>query len=67
MSKILLANWSVDCFMDDEREKLRIKEASIELAGLVSSLNIGSQEMPIEEYVQMARKEIVDFKYNMGE
>ena len=49
MSKILLANWSVDCFMDDEREKLRIKEASIELAGLVSSLNIGSQEMPIEE------------------
>ena len=67
MSKILLADWSVNFAMDDEREKLRMKEATNELASLISSLNLGSEEMPIEEYVQLAGEEIVDAKYNMAE
>ena len=67
MSKILLADWSANFAMDDEREKLRMKEATNELASLISSLNLGSEEMPIEEYVQLAREEIVDAEYNMVE
>ena len=34
---------------------------------LVSSLNLGSEEMPVEEYVPLAGEEIVDAKYNMIE
>ena len=30
-------------------------------------LNLGSVEIPIEEYVQLAKEEIVDAKYNMAE
>ena len=67
MSKILLADWSADFVMDDECEKSRMKEVENELANLISYLNIGSEEMPIEEYVQWARKEIVDAKHNMVE
>ena len=37
--------------MDDECENERMKEATNELASLLSSLNLGSEEMPIEEYV----------------
>jgi hypothetical protein len=37
--------------MDGEHEKTRIKEAANELASLISFLNLGSEEMPIEEYV----------------
>ena len=51
--------------MDHECEKLRMKEATNELASLITSLNLGSEEMPIEEYVQMARDKIVDAKYNI--
>ena len=47
MSKILLAYWSANFAMDDEREKLRTKEVTNEIANIISSLNIGS-----EEYVQ---------------
>ena len=32
-----------------------------------SLLNIGSEDMPIEDYVQMAGEEIVDVEYNMVE
>ena len=44
-----------------------MKEATNNLASFISSLNIGSEEMAIEEYVQLARKEIVNAKYNMVE
>ena len=30
---------------------------------LISSLNLGSKEMPTEEYVQLVGEEIVDAKY----
>ena len=60
MFKILLLDWSADFGMNHERGKLRMKEAINELASLISSLNLGSEEMPIEEYVQLAREEIVD-------
>ena len=43
----LSANFSVD----DEHEKSRMKEVVNELASLISSLNFGSEEMRIEEYV----------------
>ena len=51
--------------MDDEHEKLRMKDASNELASFNISLNLESEEMLIEEYV--AGEEIVDAKYNMIE
>ena len=44
--------------MNDEHENERMKEATNELASFLS--NLGSVEMPIEEYVQLAREEIVD-------
>ena len=66
MSKILLANWNVDFFMNDEHEISRVKEATNELANLISSLNFGSEEILIEEYVQWVGEYIVDAKYNMA-
>ena len=67
MSKILFAGWSVDVAMDHEREKWRMKEQTHKLTSLISSLNLGSEDMPIEEYVQLAGQEIVDVEYNMIE
>ena len=52
--------------MDDERENERMKKTTNELASLVSPLNIGSEEMPIEEYVRLAWEVIVDAKCNMA-
>ena len=63
----LLANWNTIFSMDDEREKLRMKEAANDLASIVSSLNLGSEETTIEEYVQLAKEENVGAKYNMAE
>ena len=67
MFKILLANSSANFAIDDERKKLRMKEATFELASLISSLNLGSEEMTIEEYVQLAGEEIVYVEYIMVE
>jgi len=53
--------------MDDECKKLRMKEATNELASLVSSLNLGSEEMPIEKYVQLVGDDIVYAKCIMVE
>ena len=53
--------------MDDECQKLRMKEATNEMASLISSLNLRSEEMLIEEYVQLPREDIVDVEYNMHE
>ena len=51
--------------MDDEREKSRMKETSNQMATLISSLNLGSEEMHIEEYVQLVGEEIDDANNNM--
>ena len=67
MSKILPRDWSADFAMDDDYGKSRMKEAANELASLISSLNLGSEEMPIEESVQLVGEEIVDAKYNIDE
>ena len=67
MSKILLANSGADFGMDDECEKSRKKEATNNLASLISSLNFGSEDMPIEEYVQLVGEEIVDVEYTTAE
>ena len=53
--------------MDYEREKPRTKETTNKLANLISSLNLGSEEMPTEKYVRLAQQEIVDAKCNMVE
>ena len=53
--------------MDDKYGKLTMKEATNELASFILSLNLGSEEMPIEEYVQLAGEEIVDARYNIVE
>ena len=58
----------VECpFCHGDHEKSKMKEATNELASLISSLNLKSEEMSIEEYVQMAREEIVDAKCNMAD
>jgi hypothetical protein len=67
MSKILPRDWSVDFAMDDDCGKSRMKEVANELASLISSLNLGSEKMPIEEFVQLLGEEIVDAKYNIDE
>ena len=67
MFKILFADWSANFAMDDEWKNLRMKEATNEVASLVFSLNLGSEEMPIEEYVQLVGEEIVYAKYIMVE
>jgi hypothetical protein len=36
------------------------KDATNELASLISSLNLGSEDMPIKEYVQLVGEDIVD-------
>ena len=53
--------------MDHEHENLRMKETTNYLARLISALKIGSEEMPMEEYVQLVREESIDAKYNMAE
>ena len=56
----------VECqFCHGEHEKSRMKEATNKWASRSSSLNLGNEEMSTKEYVQMAREEIVDAKYNM--
>ena len=67
MSKIILAYQSVNFAVDDECEKSRMKEATNELASLISSFNLGSGDIPIEKYVQLAREKIVNAKYDMVE
>ena len=49
MSKVWLADWSANFAMDDECEMLRMKEPTNELASLICSLNVGSEEMSIKE------------------
>ena len=53
-SKILHAYRSVGFAIYNEHEKSRMKEVENELASLISFLNLGSEEMHIEEYVQLA-------------
>jgi hypothetical protein len=60
-------NWTVDFAMDDEGKRSRMKESTSELSSLISSLKLGSEEMCIEDYVQLVGEEIVDAKYNMVE
>ena len=67
MSKILPDNWNADLAMDDKREKLRMKEATNEMASLKSSLNLESDEMPIENYGQQVGDNIVDVENIMVE
>jgi hypothetical protein len=70
MFKTLLIDWSDKFAMDDEREKLRMKEATNELANLIYFLlkvNLESEELPIEEDMQLVGEEIVDAEYKMVE
>ena len=59
MSKILLADLTVDFVMDHEDENLRMKEAKMKLVSLSSSLNLGSEEMHVQEYVQLTRDKLL--------
>ena len=60
MSKTLPIDWSANFAMNDKRKESRMKEATHESASLISSWNLGNEEMPIEEYVQLAGEEIVN-------
>ena len=67
MSKILHVDHSDDFATGGELGKSIMKETTIELESLISSLNLGSEKLPIEEFVQMAGEQIVDAQYNMVE
>jgi hypothetical protein len=67
MSKVILVDWSADFAMDHEHEKLRMRETTNKLTSPISALDLGSEEMPIEEYVQLEGEEIVDAKHSMVE
>ena len=54
MSKNLYVDWSAHFAMNDERGKSRMNEATIQLLSLISYLNLGSEEMSVENYVQLA-------------
>ena len=59
--------WKLGCqFRHGEHEKLSMKEATKELASLISSLESWSKEMPTKEYVQLAKEEIVSANCNMA-
>ena len=64
---ILPKDQSANFSVDDEHEKLRMKETTNKLASLISPLNLGSIKMPIEEYVQLVGEEIVDAECSMVE
>lgn len=51
-----------DFDMDHECEKSRMEGATNELASIISSMNIGSEETPIEEYIYilLVWEEVVD-------
>ena len=52
--------------MDCEHEKSRVQEATNEVTNIISSSNLGSEEVPIEEYVQLAREKIVVIEWLSG-
>ena len=54
-SKIQHVHWRADYAIYSEHEKLRMKVTENELARIISFLNLRSEEMPIEKYVQLAR------------
>lgn len=56
MSKILFVDLSADFTMDDEHGKSRMKEATNNLASLISSLTIENEGMLIDEYIQLAQE-----------
>jgi hypothetical protein len=53
--RFYLQLWSANSAMDYEREKPRTKETTNKLANLISSLNLGSEEMPNEGYMRLAQ------------
>ena len=44
-----------------------MRDTSNKLASLISSLNLGSEEMRIKEYMHLVGEEIVDAKHIMTE
>ena len=44
-----------------------MKEATNEQESLISSLKVGSEELPVEKYMQFVGEEIGDAKFNMAE
>jgi hypothetical protein len=53
MAHILLAIWSVDFALVDERGKNKMQEKPYELGALISRLRLGDDEMSIETYIHM--------------
>jgi hypothetical protein len=54
---MLPTTWNVDFALVDEREKNRMQKKSDEPGALISNLQLGDDEMPIETYIQMEGEE----------
>ena len=59
MSKNLLAHWSANFPRMMNMRNLRMTEGTNELASLASYLNLESEEIFIEEYMQLAGEELL--------
>ena len=57
--KILLVDWSANFAMDNECKKSRMKEATNEFTSLISSLSLGSEEMPIVNMCNWLEKKLL--------
>ena len=64
-SEILPPDWSADFANEDQREKSRLTKESEDLTLLISKLQLGSNEMPFEEYVVMEGEDIIEAEYCM--
>ena len=60
MSRILPLTWSVDFALDDERERSRMLKDLEELVILIGKLQLSSEEMSLEEYIQMDGEDLIE-------
>ena len=66
-SGILPPYWSAGFANEDQREKSRLIKEFEDIALLISKLQLGSYEMPFEEYVVMEGEDIIEAEYCMSE
>lgn len=50
---------SANVAMDDECENERMKEVENDMITLISSMHLGSEEVPIEEYMQLQGRKLL--------
>ena len=60
MSRIIPLTWSANFALDDVREKSMMLKDSEELAFFIGKLQLLSEEMQVDEYIQMDGKDLIE-------